>query len=197
MNSAEELALVVPTKEVETLLCGDFSTHDLAGVVSFILGNYEFRPRSQVETDCSFKQVIPYVMVRYGDKHLLLRRKATQTEKRLHDKFSLGVGGHINPAASLGSHRNIIEASMHRELEEEVHVGGCHRISPLGVINDQSTEVSRVHLGLAMLLETDSPDFQVNEPDGMDAQWADKATLANAYERMEGWSKILVDHCLQ
>src|SRR4051794_16485928 len=56
---------------------------------------FSFRPRSEVETDPSFKQLIPYVVLRYGDKVFHYCRGGSGTETRLHAKRSVGIGGHI------------------------------------------------------------------------------------------------------
>jgi len=193
----EEQVLVVRTEAVKPLLNGTFSSQRNDEVLSHILSNYTFLKRELAEHDPSYKQVIPYVLVRHGNKYLMLQRTSGQTEKRLHNKVSLGVGGHINPEPNLGQHANIIEAGLHRELAEEVSVSGNHRLRLLGTINDDSTEVGQVHLGLAFLLESDSAEFEVNEKDLMSAEWADEDQIRGAYERMESWSQILVKNCIQ
>jgi predicted NUDIX family phosphoesterase len=194
-DAMEEQVLVVRTEGIKPLLGQLFSSSRNSDVLAHVLSNSHFIQRSLAEHDPSYKQVIPYVLVRHRDSHLLLRRTPSQTEKRLHNKYSLGVGGHINPEPSLG-HRTIIEAGMHRELEEEVHVAGNHRIEMLGTINDDSTEVGRVHVGLAFLLETDSADFTVNECDLMTAEWASRDRIRSVYAEMETWSQILFDNCI-
>ena len=193
----EEQVLVVRTEAVKPLLNGTFSSQRNDEVLSYILSNYTFLKRDLAENDPSYKQVIPYVLVRHGNKYLMLKRTSGQTEKRLHNKVSLGVGGHINPEPNLGRHANIIEAGLHRELQEEVSVRGNHRLRLLGAINDDSTEVGQVHLGLAFLLESDSPQFEVNEKELMTAEWADVDQINDAFDRMETWSQILVKNCIQ
>jgi len=193
----QEQVLVVRTPDIDPLLGRPFCSEKCERVMEHILSSHVFLTRDLAEHDPSFKQVIPYVLVRHKNKFLLLRRTAGQTEKRLHHKFSLGVGGHINPEPSLGRHANIVEAGMHRELSEEVQVGGHHRIKMLGTINDDSTEVSRVHLGLVFLLETDTAEFNVNEKDLMTAEWAEVRRIASVYNELESWSQILFDHCIR
>ena len=192
----EEQVLVVRTDEIQPLLGNTFSSERNDEVLSYILANSRFIKRDLAEHDPSFKQVIPYVLVRHGINYLLLKRTTGQTEKRLHNKFSLGVGGHINPEP-LGGHPNIVEAGLHRELNEEVHIGGTHRIQMLGTINDDSTEVSRVHLGLAFLLESDAADFSVNEKDLMTAEWASVEQITKTFDLLESWSQILFKNCIE
>ena len=57
------------------------------------MADHYFLPRSRAEYDASVKQIIPYVVIRRGEEYFLLRRLKKQTEARLHDKLSLGVGG--------------------------------------------------------------------------------------------------------
>ena len=74
-----------------------FTTEGLEAIRRFIVDQHFFLPRAQAEYDATVKQIIPYVLLRRGDAYFLLRRLKKQTETRLHDKLSLGVGGHINP----------------------------------------------------------------------------------------------------
>lgn len=193
----EENVLVVPTAAINKLLAGKFTKTNLDAALNYILSNHSFRSRAIVEEDTSFKQIIPYVIVRFEDRYLLLQRTSKQTEKRLHGKLSIGIGGHINDTEVAGSHKNILHAGLERELEEEVHIIGQRRSLDLaGIISDDSTPVGQVHLGLVFILETDSPEFTVNEPDLMTAEWASLAQLRERHDRMETWSQIAFDQIL-
>jgi predicted NUDIX family phosphoesterase len=191
-----ENVLVVPTAGINPLLTGKFTRTNLDRALQFILSNYSFRSRDLVEEDPSFKQIIPYVVVRFDDRYLLLQRTSRQTEKRLHGKLSVGIGGHINDLEA-GAGQNIIHAGLERELEEEIHLIGQRRSLDLaGIISDDSTPVGQVHLGCVFLLETDSPEFTVNEADLMTAEWASLDQLRERHDRMETWSQIVVDQIL-
>jgi predicted NUDIX family phosphoesterase len=193
-----ENVLVVPTAGVNPLLAGCFTTANLQRILDFILANHSFRSRAIVEDDPSFKQIIPYVVVRHGDRYLLMQRTSKQTEKRLHGKCSVGVGGHINDLEVMGSSQNVIHAGLERELDEEVHLLGKRKSLELrGVISDDSTPVGQVHMGLVFVLETDSPDFRVNEPDMMTAEWATLDLLRERFERMETWSQIAFKNVIE
>lgn len=193
----QENVLVVPTAGINPLLTGKFTSANLQRVLHFILSNHSFRSRAIVEDDPSFKQIIPYVIVRFEDRYLLLERTSKQTEKRLHGKLSIGIGGHINDLETAGSHQNILHAGLERELEEEIHVIGQRKsLELVGIISDDGTPVGQVHLGLIFILETDSPEFTVNEADLMTAEWADLNQLRERHERMETWSQIAFDQIL-
>jgi len=157
-----------------------------------ILGNHEFMPRDEAEYNFEHKQIIPYVAVHHKDKFLLLQRTANQSEKRLHNKYSLGIGGHINPVSSM-KYENIIIDSMYRELNEEVQVKDHGILKFAGIINDDSNSVSKVHLGLLYILEVLSPEFEVLEKDKMTAEWVSEDDLKKYYDRFETWSQIVFD----
>lgn len=157
-----------------------------------ILENHSFMPRNEAEFNFEHKQIIPYVVVHYKDRYLLLQRTSKQSEKRLHNKYSLGIGGHINPAVTF-TEENIIISSLYRELNEEVQVSEHGTLHFAGIINDESSSVSRVHLGLLYLLEVLSPEFEVLEKDKMTAEWVSESDLKDYYERFETWSQIVFD----
>ncbi|MBU0515732.1 MAG: hypothetical protein KJ621_13265, partial [Proteobacteria bacterium] len=54
-------------------------------------------PRAEVENDPNFKQIIPYLVLSFGGLVFRYRRGKRGAERRLHAKFSLGLGGHVNP----------------------------------------------------------------------------------------------------
>ena len=87
-----ENVLVVPTSGINPLLEGLFSSANLKSCLTYILGNYSFRSRAITEDDPSFKQIIPYVLIRHHDRFLLTQRTSRQTEKRLHGKYSVVIG---------------------------------------------------------------------------------------------------------
>jgi predicted NUDIX family phosphoesterase len=190
-----ESVLVVDNKLVGPYIPGPapmLITERTMELYSLILDNHSFIPRQQAEEDYTKKQPIPYVAVRHGKSYLMLRRTTNQSEKRLHDKLSLGIGGHINPGED-GGEEDIIMNALRRELEEEVHI---HRPSGLkfaGFINDESNSVSRVHLGLLFVMETQDNGFEVREKDMMTAEWVAAAEMNGYYDKFETWSQIVYD----
>lgn len=158
-----------------------------------IIENHSFMPRNEAEYNFDFKQVIPYVIIRNANEYLLLKRTSQQTEKRLHNKYSLGIGGHINPAPSIPE-KNIITNGLYRELGEEISLNDPGKLQFIGVINDERNSVSKVHLGLLYLLETRSSKYQILETEKMTAQWVTKDRLVDYYDSLETWSQIVYDN---
>ena len=151
---------------------------------------YSFRPRSNVETDPSFKQLIPYVLLRNGDALFHYRRGAAGIEKRLQSLRSLGIGGHIaEQDAAADPYTN----GMMRELLEEVTIGGSYTERLLGFINDDRTPVGRVHLGIVHLFELERADVRSNEEALVDGGFATREQLWREREQFETWSQFALE----
>jgi len=158
-----------------------------------ILEKHIFMSRDLAEYDFEHKQVIPYLIIRNNNNYLLLQRTSKQSEKRLHNKFSLGIGGHINPESS-DHGNNLIIGGLYKELNEEVLINKPYDLKFIGTINDESNSVSKVHLGLLYELEVQSAEYEVLEKDKMSAQWESRDNLIKYYDRMETWSQIVCDN---
>jgi predicted NUDIX family phosphoesterase len=193
-----ENVLVVPTVKIAPFLTGAFSSTNLDKALEFILGNHSFRSRAIVEEDPSFKQIIPYVVIKHQDQYLLARRTNRQTESRLHGKYSLGIGGHINDLEKPGVAEDVIQAGLERELNEEVELLGTRvSLRLAGIISDDSTPVGTVHLGLVFILQTDSPRFSIRETELMTAEWAPIETLRERFTLLESWSQIVFQNLIE
>ncbi len=159
----------------------------LDDILDVIVDKHFFIDRPTAEQSPQYKQIIPYVVIRHGDSYFLLQRTTRQTESRLHHKFSLGIGGHINPDAPT------ILDGLQKELEEEVGVDGDYEVTFVGILNDDTTDVGRVHLGAVYVLDAATREVTIRETEKMTGSWAARAELAAARERMESWSQIVYD----
>lgn len=158
----------------------------------------EFRPRAEVEDDPGFKQIIPYVVFRCGDQVFCYRRGPSQGEARLHRLRSLGVGGHVDEADADG--RATLEAyelALRREIAEEVEVHSPGTLRRVGLINDDSTPVGRVHLGVVHVFDLERPDVVAREEGLADGVFAPLANLEADRDSFETWSQICLDGFLR
>lgn len=160
-----------------------------------ILENHSFLDREKAEVNPAFKQVIPYIIVRYLGLYLLTQRTNQQQEARLHNLYSIGQGGHINDKDSLS--KDPILTGLMRELREEFTLAPEYGCSAIGLINDDSTEVGKYHVGIVYELRVNAPLLEVAEKDKHIAQWADVPLLRTFYARMENWSQIIMDHAIR
>jgi predicted NUDIX family phosphoesterase len=191
---SQEAVLVVPRDRIATVAPKVFN-REIEPARAVVRKNGQFLARALAEEDESFKQVIPYVVVRHRDQFLLIRRTRKQTEARLHDLYSLGIGGHINKDDVGNAETDLLTIGMRRELNEEIKVeeASCQLV---GVINDNSTPVARVHVGFVYVLTTASTQFTIMEPDKYTAEWKSAAELQKFYPQMESWAQIVHDHLI-
>jgi predicted NUDIX family phosphoesterase len=156
-------------------------------------GAYMDRP--EVETDPRHKQIIPYAVIRHSERYFLLQRKSTQSEQLLHNKLSIGVGGHINPSEAVLD-TDVIRVGLAREIDEELYIAPGYQERLVGIINDDTTDVGRVHLGILFEVDSTSHDVRVRELHKMDGAWALIDHLDQSYESLETWSQIVFDSYL-
>ena len=154
-----------------------------------------FAPRAEVEDDPSLKQMIPYCPVLCGNSVLLLKRKKTQDEKRLHNLYSLGIGGHINPSdGSTDDLDLLLENALTRELNEELLLRCEPSRSLVGLLNDDTNPVGSVHFGLVYAITVHDRDaVAIREKELMDGIFVSARELAEYADGMETWSRILLD----
>ena len=184
-----EDVMVVPTEELAPWLTRGIITGDAKTILGIIDARHSFLSRPVAEVSPAFRQIIPYVVISHEDQTFLLRRTSKQTESRLHHKMSLGIGGHINPGHS-------VMEGLTKELEEEVRIDDRYELTFAGILNDDSTDVGRVHLGLVYFLRASSNRVSVLETEKMVGEWAGAARLAESRESMESWSQIVYDELL-
>lgn len=183
-----EEVLVVERKALEALLPGQaFVQEGIEEVRQFILQTHTYLSRAQAEQDTRVKQIIPYVLIRRGEQYYLLRRLRKQTEARLHDKLSLGVGGHINPTEEESG--DPLQAGLLRELGEEVDVEDVKSLGCVGLINENNGGVSDYHTALVYLLETEG-EVRVRETEKTSGAWAGPEEIREKFSALETWSQI-------
>jgi predicted NUDIX family phosphoesterase len=191
--------LVVPGAELDRLgrfqgFCPEAERYLGALLVPELM---QYRPRSQVEDDPSFKQLIPYVVFRCKDSVFCYTRGKSQGEARLHHLRSLGVGGHVAEDDAQGQkNRDAYESALRRELDEEVELRSPGRLRLVGLINDDATAVGQVHLGVVHLYELERPEVFSREDGLALAEFLPISTIRNLRPEFETWSQICIDSLL-
>ena len=164
--------------------CGD----EIAALVE---REHEFLPRPDMERDPSYRQIIPYVAVTRGDEIFATRRLNKGGEERLHGRLSIGVGGHIERADD-ETREGILMRALEREVSEEIEVERVVSLTPLGVINEEGDEVSRVHLGFLFRMEV-AGEVRVRETEKLAGLWLRIKDLPAFSDELEGWSRVATD----
>jgi predicted NUDIX family phosphoesterase len=156
--------------------------------------NILYKNRSEAELDKRYKQLIPYVLVICGDKILRYRRGKGGQETRLHGLFSVGIGGHISEEDNgLFSQAVGYNESMRRELMEEVAVGEA-KDAAVAVINDDSTDVGYVHLGIVHVMHVDNEDVAGGQKGIVAPEFVPIAEAVKDTQAYESWSRFCLEH---
>jgi len=195
----EEQVLVVERKVIEQV--GIF--HGLAFDVDrylreiFIQGVPRFMPRAQAEKDPTYKQLIPYVIMACDGKYLSYVRGRRAGETRLVGLRSIGIGGHINPRDDMPLFNTdfyeTYATAVEREVTEEISVEANHTDRIVALLNDDSTEVGSVHLGIVHYWILDAPKVTKREQMISQMSFMSSAELQDVRDSMETWSQLCLD----
>ncbi|APZ96713.1 phosphoesterase [Fuerstiella marisgermanici] len=193
-----EHVLVIPTAVFHELghfqgFCGD-SQRYLDVVLDPIHASY--RPRNEMEQDPSFKQLIPYCVFEHDGQLFSYRRGTDQGEARLHAKRSVGVGGHVS-TLDLDREGSPYSEGMKREIEEEVNLASGWTERCVGLINDDESDVGKVHLGIVHIFSLDSAQVTPREKSMLDAGFAPPEELLRELDEFETWSQICLKALFQ
>ncbi len=162
---------------------------DFKNYLKLIDTHKEFHPRGFMEEDPTFKQIIPYLVFCHNDRYFLMERHKKASETRLQSKMSLGIGGHIRKEDITS--QDLFDWAK-REFHEEVHYKGTLEIEPLGILNDDSNDVGKVHIGFVLLLKGDTDQISVKS-ELASGKMVSLEECKQAYDRMETWSQFVVD----
>ena len=157
--------------------------------------NNFFAPRSSAEADPSLKQIIPYAILAGSGKVLRYKRGKKSGEQRLVAKGSIGIGGHMNDRDEglFALDMEAYLAGVQREIDEELIIERPLRNRIVALINDDSNEVGRVHLGVVHVLELPHPVAEKRESAILGIEFLSPAQLRAERNTLETWSQICLD----
>ena len=174
---------------------GLLTGHRVREVLDHVLypSNLSFLPRNQVENNPAWKQVIPYAVLFRGREVFRYLRNSKGNESRLHNLWSLGVGGHINEGDS------DYACAFSREIEEEI--GLKVTMDPMetikGLIYDPSNLVGQVHFGVVhfIQLSANPPPFTPEKTMG-EWHWHHTIEIKKTMHQFENWSQFIIKDLL-
>lgn len=159
-----------------------------------------FVERAYAERSPHLKQVIPYGLIEVDGRVLVVKRTKRGGDARLHDKYSIGIGGHLEPRDLVTARdggvpgRDPLPAGTIRELEEELLVRGVYEVRPIGWINDDSNPVGAVHVGVVQLVHVEG-SVEIREKEQLEGRLSSIEEISALLDRgadFETWSKLLV-----
>jgi len=182
--SVEEV-LVVPREAA----MGDPGWHgiveaDLAAFEALVRSAGRFVERPLAEADRSLKQVIPYLVLRDGDRYFLMRRTRAGGDARLHDRYSIGVGGHLNPGDG------DLAGGLRREWAEELEASFTPAFRLVGLLNDDTTDVGAVHLGAVFTADAAGRHVAIRETEKLSGEFVPAAGVEAVRDHLETWSAL-------
>jgi len=158
-------------------------------------GNNFFLPRAQAENDPSYKQIIPYALLAHGDKVLHYVRGKKAGEQRLVAKGSIGIGGHMNDTdeSLFAWDESAYRAGVEREVNEEIKIESAFDDRVVALLNDDTTEVGRVHLGIVHVFRLLGPKVEKREAMITNLAFLSRDELLDRRENLETWSQLCLD----
>jgi len=186
--SDDERVFVVPR---EAILAADgwygLRSADLDAFLATIERHGRFEPRPAMEADPGFKQIIPYLVLRDAERYFLMRRTRAGGDARLHDRRSIGVGGHLNPGDE------DLDGGLRREWAEELVADFVPEFRFIGLLNDDTTPVGQVHLGAVFVADAAGRRVSIRETDKLSGSFATPADVAAVAPDLETWSRLVFD----
>ena len=188
MGDPGEQVLVVPR---EVIVPGDgwlgVRRDGVEAALAAVAREGRFILRSTAEVDPGLKQVIPYLVLRDGERWFLMRRTKAGGDARLHDRWSIGVGGHLNPGDG------DVSGGLRREWSEELVADFVPDFTPVGLLNDDTTAVGAVHMGFVYVADAAGRPVSIRETDKLAGSFATTAEVAAVRDEMETWSRLVFE----
>jgi predicted NUDIX family phosphoesterase len=158
-------------------------------------GNNFFLPRAQAENDPTHKQIVPYAILAFKDKVLYYVRGKKAGEQRLVAKGSIGIGGHMNESdeSLFAWDEKAYRAGVEREVNEEIKIDAKFDDRIVALLNDDTTEVGQVHLGIVHVFKLAEPKVEKREAMITNLTFLGKDELLKRRESLESWSQLCLD----
>jgi predicted NUDIX family phosphoesterase len=197
MNPSNENVLVVRRELFDELGSFQGLNFEAGKYLKAILsrGSNFFIPRPEAEINPAYKQIIPYALLSFENKVLHYVRGKKAGEQRLVAKGSIGIGGHMNEIdeSLFAMDEQAYRAGVEREVNEEINIETPFEDRIVALLNDDSTEVGRVHLGIVHIFKLKEPKVQKREAMITGLSFLTKQELMARHESLETWSQICVD----
>jgi predicted NUDIX family phosphoesterase len=199
MNPPEENVLVIKRSLFDELGSFQGLNFEPRKYLDAILsrGNNFFLRRPQAEKDPTHKQIIPYVLLAHADRVLFYIRGKKAGEQRLVAKGSIGIGGHMGEDADKflwhSTDEETYRAGVEREAAEEIKIDTKFEDRIVALLNDDSTQVGQVHLGIVHVFKLAEPKVEKREAMITNLAFLGKDELNARRDSLETWSQICLD----
>lgn len=186
--------LVLPRDEVpggcEFTGLRPLADRELAALQAKLVAAGLWMPRAAAEDDPGHKQLIPYVVVRDGERVFLMERTDAGTDARLHRRATIGVGGHLNP---VDDGPDPLGSGLRREWREELEADWEPEFTPIGLLNDDRNPVGSVHLGVVFQVHAAGRPIDVRERTKLTGRLASVDEVRATWDQLETWSQLVAE----
>src|SRR6266436_1719160 len=197
MNPPEENILVIKRSLFDQLGSFQGPNFEPQKYLNALLsrGNNFFLSRTKAETDPTHKQIVPYALIAFENKVLYYVRGKKAGEQRLVAKGSIGIGGHMNETdeSLFALDEAAYRAGVEREVGEEIAINTKFEDRIVALLNDDSTEVGRVHLGVVHVFKLAEPNVEKREAMITNVAFLNQNELITRRDSLETWSQICLD----
>ncbi|MDP8161671.1 hypothetical protein QJU93_00380 [Pasteurella skyensis] len=163
-----------------------------------ILKKYRGMIRSEAEKDFSVVQFVSVFIVHNGTQIITHKRSKRLPEERLQDEYSVMFGGHISEQ-DLSSIIHPFELKNNigfimRELNEEIKISNFE-ITPVGLLYDDSREISKQHIGLIYSVYLPNNSYEIGEKGFLlDHKFESIESIKHRIEDFENWSVLVINN---
>ena len=183
-----EQVLVVPRDALpDAAAWYGLRTDGLAEFGALVAREGRLLPRPEMEVDPTHKQIIPYLVLRDGPRYFLMQRTRGGADARLHDRYSIGVGGHLNPGD------DGLDGGLRREWAEELVADFVPSFELVALLNDDTTEVGAVHLGAVYVADAAGRAVSIRETEKLTGTFVDRDAVEAVADRLETWSRLVYE----
>ena len=211
MKNKKESILVIPRAVLEgagllSAVPGVLQAPSLDAKVTALVNKFGcFFPRDEMEIDETYKQIIPYMLFTHQKKVFVMQRSSGAGEQRLAGAYTIGIGGHVRET-DCGRECDIfgrqiqggalaVELALlgEREFNEEIaYEGWLGGAQLIGLVNDDTNPVGRVHIGLVYVLR--GPHDQISVRSELaSGRLMDRDECFALRGQMETWSQFALD----
>src|SRR5213075_640420 len=199
MNAATENVLVIRRSLFDELGSFQGLNFEPEKYLKAILsrGSNFYIPRPEAETNPGYKQIIPYALIAFEKTVLHYVRGKKAGEQRLVAKGSIGIGGHMAEDSDRflwhSTDEETYRAGVEREVNEEIKIDAPFEDRIVALLNDDTTDVGRVHLGIVHVFKVSEPKVEKREAMITGLTFLAKEELLARRQSMETWSQICLD----
>jgi predicted NUDIX family phosphoesterase len=110
-------------------------------------------------------------------------------------KGLIGIGGHMNDSdeSLFAWDEGAYRAGVEREINEEIRINTTFDDRIVALLNDDTTDVGRVHLGIVHVFKLAKPEVEKREAMITNLAFRSKDELTAERDTLETWSQLCLD----